>query len=281
LNDAVKQATEIQHLAARPDQSVALRASAGSGKTKVLVDRFLRLCIEDCVGPAHPRAILAITFTRKAAVEIRERLMQRARDLALADEETLERELSELFAHRQSPTPTTTEMVAAGDLLEKILEDVSGLNVGTIHSFCQLILGRFAAEAGLDPHFSVLENADELLDEALESLEAKMARDETLREASATVGTNPLGVRKALRGAMHERMRIGRWLTAGGYSGDDCVSHLPDLLDDLKSFLFPDLSLVDDPVESDFLDLLAGSACCDQCRSWKNKGSHVDGKSDH
>lgn len=253
----MQQATTIQHLAARPDQSVALRASAGSGKTKVLVDRFLRLCIEDKAGPAHPRSVLAITFTRKAAVEIRERLLSRARELALADEDSLHAALTGLFAHREKPTPSARELFAAGNLLEKILEDVSGLNVGTIHSFCQLILGRFAAEAGLDPHFSVLENPDELLDEALESLEAEMARDAGLRTASAGVGKNPLGVRKALHQSMHERMRMGRWLNAHGRRGDSCSAHLPDLLADLKGFLFPDLDLAGDPVESDFLDLLA------------------------
>lgn len=261
MTNSVQQATEIQHRSARPDRSVALRASAGSGKTKVLVDRFLRLCIEDGSGRAHPRAILAITFTRKAAVEIQERLLKRARELALADDASLTEKLTDLFTGRDDPAPSAGEKTAAATLLEKVLEDISGLNVGTIHSFCQLILGRFAAEAGLDPHFSVLENQDDLIDEALESLEREMATDPELRATAATVGTNPMGVRKTLRGIMHEQMRLGRWLgahtTLTATSTATRVDKLPLLLADLKGFLFPDLNLNGEPDATDYLPLLA------------------------
>ena len=54
MTNPVQQATIIQRRAARPGTSVALRASAGSGKTKVLVDRFVRLCVEDGPARAHP-----------------------------------------------------------------------------------------------------------------------------------------------------------------------------------------------------------------------------------
>ncbi len=259
MTNPIETANRIQHEAACPDHSVALRASAGSGKTKVLVDRFLRLCIEDGPGggPAHPRAILAITFTRKAAVEIQERLLSRARELALAADEGLTRKLTELFADRDKPAPSVTEKAAAANLLEKILEDVSGLNVGTIHSFCQLILGRFAAEAGLDPHFTVLENQDDLIDEALENLEREMATEPGLQAAAANVGNNPTGVRKALRDLFSEQMRLGRWIAAHPPRTASRIDKLPDLLTDLKEFLFPDLQLTGEPEPVDFLPQLA------------------------
>ena len=253
MTNPIEAATIIQRRSARPDQSVALRASAGSGKTKVLVDRFLRLCIE---AGAHPRAILAVTFTRKAAVEIQERLLDRARELALADDASLTKELTALFEGRDKPTPTAAEKNAAANLLEKILEDVSGLNVGTIHAFCQLILGRFAAEAGLDPHFSVLENQDDLIDEALEELEREMATDLAMRAAVSIVGPKPSSVRAVLRGIFPEQMRLGRWLAS--HPEAPCrLDKLPDLLGDLKAFLFPDLQIDTDPEATDFLPLLA------------------------
>ena len=263
MSDPIQVAAEIQHRAARPDLTVALRASAGSGKTKVLVDRFLRLCIEDGPGRAHPRAILAITFTRKAAVEIQERLLERARVLALAERADRVKHLTALFAGRPDPAPTPTEEAAAANLMETILEDVSGLNVGTIHSFCQLILNRFAAEAGLDPHFSVLENQDDLCEEALDELERVMAGDPELHAAAANVGSNPAGARKILRGIMYEQMRLGRWLATharpGSNSGGSRLARLPDLLADLRAFLFPDLELDRDPEAGDFLLPLAAA----------------------
>ena len=65
-----------RRLAVDPARNVALEASAGTGKTRVLVDRYVRL-LE--VGVA-PRNILAITFTRKAAAEMRQRVMGTLRE---------------------------------------------------------------------------------------------------------------------------------------------------------------------------------------------------------
>ena len=59
-------------LATDPRQNVALEASAGTGKTRVLVDRYVRLVTEAEVAPRH---ILAMTFTRKAAAEMRQRVL--------------------------------------------------------------------------------------------------------------------------------------------------------------------------------------------------------------
>src|SRR6516225_5507414 len=65
----------------RRDGELLLDASAGSGKTSVLVERFVRAVVEDGVEVS---AILAITFTDKAAAELRERIRQRLRQLGAA-----------------------------------------------------------------------------------------------------------------------------------------------------------------------------------------------------
>ena len=262
VRNPVRNATEIQRQAARPDVSVALRASAGSGKTKVLVDRFIRLCVEDTPARTHPRSILAVTFTRKAAVEIQSRVLAKASGMVLAEPAELRHKLRDLFSDRADPEPNDQEMKRAADLYEMVLEDFAGLHVGTIHSFCQLILGRFAVEAGLDPHFTVIENQDELVDEALDRLEDEMARGGTLAAAGRTVGPNPSSVRAAVKEIFKEQMRIERWLNRhdeepGATVDRARLDKLPELLNDLRGFLFPDLDPDQEPDSKDFLPLLA------------------------
>lgn len=213
--DPITMATEIQRQAAHPGVSVSLRASAGSGKTKVLVDRFLRLCIDRRSFQADPRSILAVTFTRKAAVEIQERLLKRSRELALATEPELKKDLAQLLG-RAEVDIEPREMGAAANLYEKILEDLSGLNVGTIHAFCQSILNRFAAEAGLAPHAVLLENTDDLVEEGLDILEERISREPELQSAARQVAPEPGSVRSQVRTAYGLRLGLQRWASEEG-----------------------------------------------------------------
>jgi ATP-dependent exoDNAse (exonuclease V) beta subunit len=117
----------------RRDGSLLLHANAGSGKTSVLVERFVRMVLDDEIEPAR---ILAITFTDKAAGELRERVRSRFVELA---ERTAARETEAAW-------------------------------VSTIHGFCARLLRTHALTAGLDPAFSVLDEsqARELRGEALD-----------------------------------------------------------------------------------------------------------------
>ncbi|HPF70863.1 MAG TPA: UvrD-helicase domain-containing protein, partial [Candidatus Krumholzibacteria bacterium] len=204
-HDAVQASRTIQAQAASPAVSVALRASAGSGKTTVLANRFVRLCIEGEGEAAHPRAILAITFTRKAATEIRERLLDLARRLALADDAARRDALFALLGDRE---PQPTELDRAARLYERLLEDPAGLQIGTIHAFCQRVLARFATEAGLDPHAGLLEDPEDLVDEALDQLMTEAAADRRLGALAAELGSTPIAVRQEVRTVFKEQMRI-------------------------------------------------------------------------
>ena len=146
--------------------SVWVAASAGAGKTRVLTNRMLRLLLEG----AKPAAILALTYTRAAAKEMATRLIDQARDLASMSEEERQDAVAQLLG--QIPDGS---LVRARGLYEEILETPGGLQIQTIHSFCQSLLGRFPFEAGLTPGFEPVEDAAraqllrEALDEALRS----------------------------------------------------------------------------------------------------------------
>src|SRR5829696_8139224 len=138
-----------------PRFNVALEASAGTGKTRVLVDRYLNL-LKAGVDPGH---ILAVTFTRKAATEMRERILGSLR----------------LAAERGGIAPSRW----------RELRDRTGdIAVSTIDAFCLSLLREFPLEADLDPGFSMADETEvpRLIDEAL---------DRALRVCRGIAATDP------------------------------------------------------------------------------------------
>ena len=116
--------TEAQARAiARRAERLIVIANAGSGKTRVLTERFVRSCIDDGIDPA---AILAITFTEKAAGELRERVRARFTELGRRD----------------------------------LAQATEAAWVSTIHGFCARVLKANSLTAGLDPAFTVLDEGD-------------------------------------------------------------------------------------------------------------------------
>ena len=126
-------------------RSIHLSASAGSGKTRALKDRYLALLdVLDRRGLAIDQAV-AITFTDKAAAEIKERVMH---DLPEA-------------------------------MLKKIIRGRQDLRISTIHSFCMNLLKRYPFEAGLPPDFGVLDERDRAskIQRAIEDTLEELDRD--------------------------------------------------------------------------------------------------------
>jgi ATP-dependent exoDNAse (exonuclease V) beta subunit len=111
---------EQEQPVARRSEALLLSAAAGSGKTSVLVERFVRAVREDEIAPAR---ILAITFTDRAAGELRERV--RARLLELGEREAA--------------------------------RDTDAAFVSTFHGFCARLLRTHPLPAGLDPDFTILD----------------------------------------------------------------------------------------------------------------------------
>ncbi|MGL4426460.1 MAG: double-strand break repair helicase AddA [Alphaproteobacteria bacterium] len=148
--------TPAQQQAIDPFASIWLTASAGSGKTKVLIDRLLALMLEGC----SPQRLLCLTFTKAAAAEMANRLHQKLSDWAVMDSDALE---ASLKVFKKNPSPQ--DRARARQLLTLFLDTPGGLKIQTLHSFCQFLLRQFPLEAGINPSFSVLEerHAQELL----------------------------------------------------------------------------------------------------------------------
>ena len=148
-------------LAIDPKQSASVSASAGTGKTWLLVSRMLRLLVEG----AQPETILAITFTRKAAAEMQSRLSERLLHLASCDDTELEAQLQYIAA-----PISAASLHNARTLYERLLFDTLPPRITTFHAFCQDILKRFPFEANVPPGFELVEQTTELESEAWDLL---------------------------------------------------------------------------------------------------------------
>ncbi len=148
ISRALKSAQASQLVAADPKLSVFVTANAGSGKTKVLVDRIARLLLEG----SKPSAFLCITYTKAAAAEMQRRLFERLGGWCVTDDAHLAAELAALGA-------APGDLGRARALFAQALETPGGLKIQTIHAFCERLLARFPIEAGVPPGFDIADEA--------------------------------------------------------------------------------------------------------------------------
>ncbi|HEX3239299.1 MAG TPA: UvrD-helicase domain-containing protein [Solirubrobacterales bacterium] len=158
-------------------RDVLLEAGAGTGKTGVMVDRYCRLACDEGVSPD---AILAFTFTDKAAAELRARIR------------------AELARRADEGSERAAELLGA----------IGGAWVTTIHGFCNRVLAAHPVAAGIDPGFRVLDApetaraAREAFDEALAEF---LADGEEEREE--TVATFEIDGLRAVVAGVHAELR--------------------------------------------------------------------------
>jgi ATP-dependent helicase/nuclease subunit A len=172
--DAPHEAIDLPDAVARrhavdPSLNIVLEASAGTGKTRVLVERYVNL-LRAGVEPDH---VLAVTFTRKAAAEMRQRIIERLKEAS---------RLSEFDAARWR------------DLKER-LGDIA---VSTIDAFCLALLREFPLEADVDPGFDLADATEvprlvaESLDQAFRICRAVAREDDDVALVFAQLGERRL-----------------------------------------------------------------------------------------
>lgn len=165
------EAAEFTRAACDPRHSVVVEACAGSGKTWLLVARMLRLLLAGAQAPE----LLAITFTRKAAQEMRERLMELLHELALASAEQAaallrERGVAESEMARLLPL--------ARSLYERILSSEQSLSIDTFHSWFARLLKIAPLASGVPHGYTLTEKNGELLDEAYRRFMQRVGQDD-------------------------------------------------------------------------------------------------------
>ncbi|MGA1866659.1 MAG: UvrD-helicase domain-containing protein, partial [Thermoplasmatota archaeon] len=134
--------TDPQRRSLDTTKHIAVTAGAGSGKTRILVERYLNI-LRDKDGTG-PRNILALTFTEKAASEMKDRVRREVRRMAAEQ----------------------------GGRWFEIMEDLDRSDISTIHSFCTRLVRTLPVPAGVDPDFSVISEtkASDIINEVLNEL---------------------------------------------------------------------------------------------------------------
>ena len=145
--------TRSQQEALNIEKHVCVTAGAGSGKTTVLVQRYLKILRERDVTP---REIVAITFTEKAAAEMKERIIE---------------EMSEKAKNTG---------VAYSNSLQRFRDEMNSAHISTIHAFCASILREFPFQARVPANFSIVQGIDQ-----------KLLLQKTIRETLKAIATNP------------------------------------------------------------------------------------------
>jgi ATP-dependent helicase/nuclease subunit A len=167
-------------------KSVHLSASAGSGKTRALKERYLALLDRlDRLG-LNADQVVAITFTDKAAAEIKERVL---RDLPEA-------------------------------MLKRIIRGTEDLRISTIHSFCMNLLKRYPLEAGLPPDFGILDSRDQAykIRKSIEDTLEKLGHDADITIPLGTMSIDVIIAR--IEYLISARSRLKRMeIDAGGPEG--------------------------------------------------------------
>jgi len=172
-------------LATDPRRNVALEASAGTGKTRVLVDRYVRLVVD---AQVHPRHILAMTFTRKAAAEMRQRVLDTLR-----------------ARHREG--------AIVGARWRAVRDAFPDITISTIDAFCLSLLHEFPLEAGVDPAFDLADETETprlmsaAIDRALRIGRGLAERDAEVALVFADLGELPL--RRGLATLLDRRLVAG------------------------------------------------------------------------
>jgi ATP-dependent helicase/nuclease subunit A len=226
-----------------PQRPIVVQACAGAGKTWMLVSRIVRALL----AGSEPQEILAITFTKKAAGEMRERLQEWLLKFSSATELELTQELLMRGIPKEIATSRTSGIHSLlSNLYQKTLQNPRSVQIRTFHSwFAQLLRSAPVAivqSLGLPSPYELLEDDEQAADELWPSFHALLLEDAALhqvyRQAVHVVGR--WGVQAALENALAKRVEFELADKAGVVNRS------------IRPFaeVFPELARLDEPLQT-------------------------------
>lgn len=165
---------------------IILKASAGTGKTRALTLRYTQFLLSETIKHNHPRQILAITFTRNAAKEMKERILGWLKSCYFMDNPA---ELQMLL--EELPVPPEQLREKSEKALDLLLKNYSDFQVMTIDSFMSDIFQAAAVELGLSPDLQITLDSRPIVSYAhsrlLRNLRPQTPEDEYFTEVLKTL----------------------------------------------------------------------------------------------
>ena len=157
------------------------KSSAGSGKTFILVKEYLKIILNN---PYSFRNILAITFTNKAANEMKERILEYLKELSIVDKKENSKAIEALMPEIIEFTGLDENALAerAENVLGILLHNYSDFSISTIDSFIHKIIRTFAYDLHLSVNFDVELDTEKLITKAVDILISNVGNDEKLTE---------------------------------------------------------------------------------------------------
>lgn len=197
-----------------PSTFQVYNASAGSGKTFTLVKEYLKIIL----GSPDPRLyqqILAITFTNKAATEMKDRILDTLQSFAIMNENSEEHGMLSVL---MTETGLSKEVIQnrSKERLQDILKNYTSFHIKTIDSFTNKLIKSFAFELGLTADFEVELDTDSIMKEAVDmvlskigvekdltSLLVSFSKEKTLEDKSWDIGKDLFNISKLILNENH------------------------------------------------------------------------------
>ena len=267
--------TAFYGIACDPRRSVAVEACAGAGKTWMLVSRILRALLDG----AQPHEILAITFTKKAAGEMRQRLQDWLAQFAQATPEQL---VAELVVRGIAPASAHALVMPLAQLYQTVLDAGRPVQVRTFHSWFAALL-RTAPVAvlqglGLPVHYQLLEDDSEAVQAVWPRFQTAVAHDAAARaDYLAVVAAHGRSqTHKALQAALAKRVEFGLADAAGVV--DASVLPFGTLFHDFAALSHPNDLLAGNAEAEPLGTLWAAAKALGQAtqRSFADKGTELE-----